>query len=473
MLSQPSSQVSLGTNPFFSALMEVPDIPSRGSTGGRGAKSLIRGRIASPSGVVPPSPEEDVMPPINVSVSHAVASLGLDSLSGSLFPPLGDSAPGRGSLGQLRDRGDSGLTKHVVSADVHSVPSSMSAFDPSSLLFPFSDSGFSSLSARPLSLPSSLFLCFFAVSSLSSTAPSSTIPIFSLPPVVPSVLSAPSVPSAALPPPSSFSQFPSALPLLASSSAPHLQPLAPPLVSSSVSTPFPLLSALPPPASVSSWLSSVPPSSSSSGFSSGLSSVSSSAPTGNFASFQARVLWLSEEYQAWGVGFSRLGVRLFRRIFPHLYSDFHLDFSSGSSHFLAALASPPPPPTPDSFLSSAFCSFCLHSSCLLFFCSLLSLCSSSGCSGLFLSSSFSSGSSFSSLFSSSGFFCCSSLSLCFGSGGSCSSFGSGLCSFSLSPFCFRFLFFLTHLVGFSSAFFLRSSFVPCFYLCLSGFFHSY
>ena len=70
MLSQPSSQVSLGTNPFFSAPMEVPDIPPQGSTGGRGAESLIRGRIASPSGVVPPS-QEDVMPPINVSV-HAI-----------------------------------------------------------------------------------------------------------------------------------------------------------------------------------------------------------------------------------------------------------------------------------------------------------------------------------------------------------------------------------------------------------------
>ena len=155
MLSQPSGQVSLGTNPFLSAPMEVPDIPPRGSTGGRGADSLLRGRIASPSGVVPPSPEEDVMPPVNVSVSPIVASVGLGSLSGSLFPLLGDSASFSGSLGQLCDRGDSGLTQHVVSADVHGVPHSMSTFDPSSLLFPFSDSGFSSLLAcPPLSLPS-------------------------------------------------------------------------------------------------------------------------------------------------------------------------------------------------------------------------------------------------------------------------------------------------------------------------------
>ena len=70
MLSQPGSQVSLRTNPFFSAPMEVPGIPPRGSTGGKGAKSLKRGRIASPSGVVPPSHEDDVMPPINVCVAN-------------------------------------------------------------------------------------------------------------------------------------------------------------------------------------------------------------------------------------------------------------------------------------------------------------------------------------------------------------------------------------------------------------------
>ena len=73
MLNQTSSQVSLGTNPLFSAPVEVPDIPPWGSTGGRGAECLIRGRIASPSGVKPPS-QEDVMPPITVSV-HAIHCL--------------------------------------------------------------------------------------------------------------------------------------------------------------------------------------------------------------------------------------------------------------------------------------------------------------------------------------------------------------------------------------------------------------
>ena len=50
ILSQPSSQISLGSNRG-----SMPDIPSRVSTGGRCTKSLIRGRILSPSGVVPPS----------------------------------------------------------------------------------------------------------------------------------------------------------------------------------------------------------------------------------------------------------------------------------------------------------------------------------------------------------------------------------------------------------------------------------
>ena len=142
MLSQPGSQISLGANPFFSAPpVEVPDIPSCGSTGGRSAKSLIRGRISFPSGVVPPSSQEDVMPPI--SVSHVV-SVGLAGVSGSHLPPLGASTPVLGRGDQLRDRGDVGLTQHVVSADVHSVPRCVSSFNPSSLLFPFSHSGFSS-----------------------------------------------------------------------------------------------------------------------------------------------------------------------------------------------------------------------------------------------------------------------------------------------------------------------------------------
>ena len=200
MLSQPGSQVNLGSNPFISAPVEVPDIPSQGSTVGRGSESLIRCRFVSPSGVVPP-PTEDVMPPIHVSVLCSVDSLGFDRFSGSLFPPLGDSTPLSSRTDQLRDCGDLGLTQDVIFADVHHVPRSVSAFEPSSLLFPFSDSGFSSLPPpTPSSIPS--------FSSLSSTAPSSTVPLFSLPSVVPSVLPPPSVALASFPSPSSFSMFP-------------------------------------------------------------------------------------------------------------------------------------------------------------------------------------------------------------------------------------------------------------------------
>ena len=67
MLSQSSGQVSLGSNPFLSApSVEVPDLPPRGSTGGKTTESLSSRSVVSPSGVVPPSSQEDVMPPIIV-----------------------------------------------------------------------------------------------------------------------------------------------------------------------------------------------------------------------------------------------------------------------------------------------------------------------------------------------------------------------------------------------------------------------
>ena len=72
MLSQQSSQASLGSNPFISAPLEVPDIPPPVSTGGRGSESLKRGRFASSSDVM--SPAEDVIPLITVSVPGTVAS---------------------------------------------------------------------------------------------------------------------------------------------------------------------------------------------------------------------------------------------------------------------------------------------------------------------------------------------------------------------------------------------------------------
>ena len=64
MRSQQSGQVSLGSNPFVSApSVEVPDLPPLGSTGGKTTESLSSRLVEFPSGMVPPPPQEDVMPP--------------------------------------------------------------------------------------------------------------------------------------------------------------------------------------------------------------------------------------------------------------------------------------------------------------------------------------------------------------------------------------------------------------------------
>ena len=331
MLNQPGSQVNLGFNPFISAPLEVPDIPSQESTGGRGSESLIRGRFASPSGVVPP-PSEDVMPPNPMSVPFNVVSSGLDRFSGSPFPPLGDSTPVNVRPDQLRDRSDLGFTQHVIAADVHHVLRSVSSFDPTSLLFPFSDSGFSSMPPpTPVSsLPS--------VSSLSSTTPSSTVPLFSLPSVVPSALPHHSLPSSVFSAPSSSFSLPlSSLPSSVSSFSVS-QPAVTPLVSA--------------PSSSSVWFSSLPPPPSSSAVPPAVSS-----PPGDFAPFHARVLGFSDEYQALGRWFVASRGSDFPSYlsahFLHLYSDFRLDFASGSFHFLSALAASPPTPPPSSALFSS------------------------------------------------------------------------------------------------------------------------
>ena len=248
MLSQPSGQISLGSNPFFSApSVEVPDIPSCGSTGGRSAESLSSWSASSPSSVVPPS-SQDVVPPIHVSVSNVV-SVDLAGVSGSPSPSLGVSAPVLGRSDQLRVRGDVGLTQHVVSADIHSVPRSVSSFDPTALFFPFSDSGFFSLSALAPPLPSfsSSVSSSFSVVSAPFLATPSTVPLFSLPSVVPSVLSAPLPLSPSFPPgpppgfsSSSVSSFSSSLP---PSSASSFLPW-PSSASSSSSSAWPSLSLL-------------------------------------------------------------------------------------------------------------------------------------------------------------------------------------------------------------------------------------
>ena len=79
---------------------------------------------------------------------------------------------------------------------------------------------------------------------------------------------------------------------------------------------------------------------------------SSSSSPGDFGSFQASVLGLSAEYQALGRWFVASGGDDFPSYlsahFPHLTYDFRVDFSSGSSRFLAALASSNSIPTPSS-----------------------------------------------------------------------------------------------------------------------------
>ena len=60
----------------------------------------MRGLILSPFGVVPPSSQEDVTPPMCVSVP-TVDSAGLAGVSGSHIPPLGISTPVHGLCDQL------------------------------------------------------------------------------------------------------------------------------------------------------------------------------------------------------------------------------------------------------------------------------------------------------------------------------------------------------------------------------------
>ena len=366
-LSQPGSQISLEANPFFSASsVEVPDIPSRWSTVGRSAESLIRGRISSP-GVVPPSSQEDVMPLMSVPVSN-IASVGLAGVSGSHLVPLGASTPVLGRGDQLRDCGDVGFTQHVVS-DVHSVPHSVSSFNPSSLLFPFSDSDFSSLSTSAPPLSSFYVSSSSSVPSAPSMATPSTVPIFSLPSVVHSILSAPPLPS-------SFSFL--AGPPFVSSSLPST------LLFSSLLSPFfssrfliflffcshfllPCVLFLLLLVFFYSFFRGSGLSSSS--FFPQASTSSSSYPVGDFASYQGRVLGLSDEYQALGRWYFASGGADFPAFllahFPHLYSDFRLDFSFGSSRFLLALSSAPTPPVSGPSASLPSSSFSLTPSLFL------------------------------------------------------------------------------------------------------------
>ena len=156
--------------------------------------------------MVPQPPQEDVVPSPLLFVS--VASGSSVSVPGPLHPSLGQiSTPVDWMHDQSRVRGATGIALDNVSANVANVsfaPSvSASSFDPSALLFPSFDSGFSSrdfpsLPASSSSSAPSLPLPFSApppISCLAPSAPSVSVPIFSLPSVVPSVLSSSSVPS--------------------------------------------------------------------------------------------------------------------------------------------------------------------------------------------------------------------------------------------------------------------------------------
>ena len=230
-LSQPSS--SLGTNPFLPApSAEVLDMSCSGSAGGSEGDNLMRGRLAAPSGVVPPPIQDNVISPLpppspNVSVHVSVASGTVGSggrvgVLGPSIPSLGQfSDPYQQDLVQPRVRGAPSfdILHDAYSRDLRNVtPSPSPSFNPMSLLFRLSDSGFASL---PSSVPFSSSPAFYlplssssSASSFSSLAPSAPLHLFTLSSVVPSVISlssSSSVPSFPLP---QFSSpvYPSAAP---------------------------------------------------------------------------------------------------------------------------------------------------------------------------------------------------------------------------------------------------------------------
>ena len=279
---------------------------------------------------------------MSVCVSY-VDSSGFSNFGGPLNSGVGLTISVWRGTDQLR----------VVNVAPSTIATVASAISPGSLLFPFSDSGFASLSAssssRPFALPpppllpSSVALSSSSISSLASSSFSSSLP-FSPSPLPPT----PSFPSPLAPPTSSFPSGSSLSALATLHPPPGFAPLplppslSPPLSSSS----FPSASAVP---SVSS---SLPPRCVS--FSAGLSppvlsSSSSSFPQLDFASYQASMLGLSQDYQSlarWcflsGGSDSRAYLSAF---YPHLSSDASHDFSSGFFFALRAVASSVPLPT--------------------------------------------------------------------------------------------------------------------------------
>ena len=335
---------SIGTNPSSTAPPAVPDSVTKckEATGGLKSVTPFEAPTMESPGVVLPMTQVDLPPPHTVSVCVSyVDSSGFSNLGGPLNSCVGLTISVSRGMDQLR----------VVNVAPSTVATVASALSPGSLLFPFSDSGFASLSAstssRPFALPpppllpSSVALSSSSISSLASSSFSSSLPFSPspLPPAYPAPLAPPtsSFPSssslsasATLRPPPGFAPLPPPPPRF----APLPPSLSPPLSSSS----FPSASAVP---SVSS---SLPPRCVS--FSAGLSppvlsSSSSSFPQLDFASYQASMLGLSQDYQSLARWYFLSGGSDFHAylsaFYPHLSSDASRDSSSGSSVFFSAL----------------------------------------------------------------------------------------------------------------------------------------
>ena len=328
---------------------------------------------------------------MNVSVAssyfHSGVGVGV-GVRAPLHPSVGRVSDSLQGLGQARV-----CVAPVYPSVCHVCTLASSSFSSSSLLFPSSDSGFVSCpSAVPfstslLSLPFS-YSSSVTLSSLAPSVPSAPLPIFSLPSVVPSVLSpssyfsSSSLPSSAQSSLPSFSAPPSISgppPPLSSASLPFFStpsvsstPVQPPpgfsALPSAPITPAPLLLLFLPSLSLlsprlcllwgsSSWFSSSPLAafhgcSCLHSFFCGFPFFFGFVSMGDLADFQARVLGLSAEYQTLGRWFVASGGLDFCSYIashcPHLYSDFRSHFASGSSRLLAALASASSLPPPSS-----------------------------------------------------------------------------------------------------------------------------
>ena len=330
----------LGTNQPSTAPPAVPDSATKctESTGGLRSVTPFEAPSTEFPGVVLPMTQVDLPPPPNtVSVCVLyVARSGVSNFGGSLTTGVGLTISVSRGTDHLR----------VVNVAPPAVATAASALSPGSLLLPFSDSGFASLSAsssRPLSLPPppllSSSVSLASSSSFLASSSFSSLPLLPSPafpsPAFPSPL-APSAPfssgssfsaSAAVRPPPGFPPLPPP--------PPGFAPLAPsvsPLPSSS------LLSV----SSAPSFSSSLPPVcvSFSAGQAAPVLSSSSSSPL-DFTSYQALMLGLSQDYQSLARWYFLSGGSDFRAylsaFYPHLSSDASRDFSSGSLAFFSAL----------------------------------------------------------------------------------------------------------------------------------------